>query len=133
MLDTNILIFAELENCPEHSIAVRKHLQFAKHHRFATNVVIISELFHFLQQNLGSEIAAERISDILAGGSIEFLDIGAATLNRAAKLARDFRMQINDAIIAQQAIDTGVAIFTDDVRDFSKLRSILQVYSLRQD
>ncbi len=132
LVDTNILIFEELENSAEHKLAVRKQIELAVSNKFATNVIIISEFFSFLQKFFDRETAETRAKNLLASDSVEFLNLGADTVKKAAKLARDFKLAINDALIAQQAIDVGASVFTDNLKDFGKLGGVLKVHPLRQ-
>lgn len=124
IVDSNILIFGESKNSPEHLQASLKYKSATESGRIGINVIIASEVFHNLQRIFGSVDAYLRLNAILCSPSVDFLELGLETVTRAAKLARDFSLRINDAIIAQQAIEMGVPILTDDVKDFGKIGSI---------
>lgn len=124
IVDSNIFIFGEAESSPEHSMAIQRYREAADKDRIGTNVVILSETFHFVRKMNGYESAAMRIGSILNSSMVDFLDLAPELVLRASKLARDFQMGINDALIAQQAIETGAAVLTDNVKDFRKIKSI---------
>lgn len=93
-------------------------------------MIILSEVFHHSKRLNGPESAAFRVSDIVNSHVVDFLDFGPETIVRATKLARDFQMRINDALIAQQAIETGATVLTDSTRDFGKIKT-LKIMPLR--
>ena len=124
IVDTNIFIFGEIDSAPEHELAIQKYKNACSSDKIGTNVIILSELFHLSRNFSGLESAASRIKNILSSPVIEFMEFSPEVILRATKLARDFQMRINDALIAQQAIETGAAILTDNVKDFKKIKSI---------
>ncbi len=124
IIDSNIYIFGETVEAPEREMAISSYKEAIEKDVVGTNVVIISETFHKSQKINGTESAALRIRDILGHPSVQFIEFNADTVLRATKLARDFQMRINDALIAQQAIETGASILTDNVKDFRKIGSI---------
>ena len=124
IIDTNIFIFGETVGAPEREAAITKYRHAVEAGKIGVNVVIISEMFHNSQRISGRESASARVRGILSHPSVELLEFKAETIIRASVLARDFQMRINDALIAQQAIETGAAILTDNVKDFGKIKSI---------
>ena len=124
IVDSNIFIFGETEAVPEREMAIRRYGEVTGKERIGTNVIILSETFHIIKRINGYESAAMRIGSIVNNPFIDFLDFAPELVLRAAKLARDFQMRINDALIAQQAIETGASILTDNVKDFKKIKSI---------
>ncbi|MDE1833442.1 MAG: type II toxin-antitoxin system VapC family toxin [Candidatus Micrarchaeota archaeon] len=124
IVDANIFIFGETTGAPEREMAVSSYRKALEGGSVAVNVIILSEVFHKSRLIGGLEGAALRIRDILNEPTMEFLEFTSDTIIRATKLARDFQMRINDALIAQQAIETGAAILTDNVKDFRKIMSI---------
>ena len=124
IIDSNILIFGETSGAPEQDKAISKYKEAVAAGNIGVNVIILSEFFHKSRLINSRENAAARVSDILNHPSVQFLVFEPDTIIRAAKLARDFQMRINDALIAQQAIETGSAVLTDNVKDFKKIKSI---------
>ncbi len=124
IVDSNIFIFGETDSAPEYKMAIQKYKEAVEHDRIGTNVIIISEVFHFSKKINGAESAASRVRNILRSPSVDLTEFSPETASRAANLARDFQMRINDALIAQQAIETGASILTDNVKDFKKIKSI---------
>ncbi len=130
IVDSNVFIFSESPEAPKNKMALNKIYEAYQTGRIGVNVVIASETFHKLQKFFDRSVAAETVSKIVSDEYTDFLGFGVDTVARATKLARDFHMRINDALIAQQAIETGSAILTDNVKDFRKIKSI-RVISLR--
>ncbi|HVC58129.1 MAG TPA: type II toxin-antitoxin system VapC family toxin [Candidatus Acidoferrales bacterium] len=124
IVDSNIFIFGETVEAPEREMAMARYGEAIEKGSVGVNVIILSEVFHKSRLIGGREGAALRIRDILNEPAMELLELTAETIMRAANLARDFQMRINDALIAQQAIETGASILTDNVKDFRKIRSI---------
>lgn len=132
IVDSNIFIFGETSTAPEHDVAIRKYKEACQRDTIVTNVVILSEVFHFSAKISGAEGAAARIGNILNSPLVEFVGFTPGVVLKAAKLARDFRLRINDALIAQQAIDMNAAVLTDNVKDFKKIK-LIRVLPLRTD
>ncbi len=130
VIDSNIWIFGELENAAEHAEALKKYEEAIRNDRIVINAIIVSEVFHKLNVLVNSVAAANKINNILNGEKIDFIEFTAENLMRAVKLARDFKMRINDAMIAQQALETGASVLTDNVKDFKKVGA-LKVIPLR--
>lgn len=124
IVDSNVLIFGELENAPENKMAIAKLTEVLQHDRVGLNTIIASEVFHKLQLFCGRVEAAAKVSKIFSNPNSDFFEFTPDIIIRATKLARDFQMRINDALIAQQAIETGASILTDNVKDFKKIKSI---------
>ncbi|MDE1855573.1 MAG: type II toxin-antitoxin system VapC family toxin [Candidatus Micrarchaeota archaeon] len=131
IVDSNVLIFGESESSPEHALALEKYKHAASAGRIGINVIIVSEVFHQLQRIFGGAAAYARISAFLNSPAVDFLNITAETVAAATKLARDFGLRINDAIIAQQAIELDAEVLTDDIRDFGRVGAV-KVIPLRQ-
>jgi predicted nucleic acid-binding protein len=130
IIDSNIFIFGEMAEAPERDAAISKYKEAVSRGTIGTNVIILSETFHKSQRINGRESASLRIRDILDHPSVQLLEFGAETIIRATKLARDFQMGINDALIAQQAIETGASVLTDNVKDFKKIK-LIKIMPLR--
>ena len=124
IVDSNIFIFGEKADAPERMMAISSYRDAVEKGMVGVNVIILSEVFHKLQMLDGSESASLRLRDILGEPSTELIEFTVQTIIGAARLARDFQMRINDALIVQQAIETGAAILTDNVKDFRKIKSI---------
>ena len=124
IIDSNIFIFGETDSAVEHDLAVQKAKEAYGSDRIGTNVIVLSEVFHHSRRINGAESAASRVNDILNDPAVDFLGFEPETVKRASKLARDFQMRINDALIAQQAMEAGASILTDNVKDFGKIKAI---------
>ncbi len=129
IVDSNIWIFAEIQNAPEHMLAVEKLQQFLPN-GVAINAIIFSEVFHRLSRIFGSVTARERVKKIIHHPSIEWLVFEKETGENAMELSERFGIRINDALIAQQALESKASILTDNVKDFKKVGG-LKVIALK--
>lgn len=128
IVDSNIWIFAESESAPEHALAVdalQRHLSEG----LAINAVIFSEVFHHLKRIFGG-VAKERVQKIITHPAVGWLDFGADDALAAMELCDAHELKVNDAMIAQQALREGVAVLTDNTKDFKRVKG-LKVVSLR--
>ncbi len=123
IIDSNIWIFAEIINSPEHNAAVKGYESFMKNDAVAINAVIASEVFHKLSKLFDQDIAYDRVNNILQNPSIEWLDIERNTAMRAIKLASKSKLRINDALIAEQALELNAKVFTED-KDFKRVKGL---------
>lgn len=119
--DSNILIFSEMVEYPEHEIAVRKISEVSKN-GILINDIIISEVFHKIYRLISNEEAVRRVRNILSSESFVYLPLEKDTVNKALTLTRFVR--VNDAIIAQHVIDSKSSLLTDDVKDFKKIKGL---------
>ena len=124
IVDSNIFIFGETESAPERDIAIRKYGEACEKDRIGTNVIILSEVFRFSKKIDGAESAAARVGSILSSPHVDYMEFSPESISRAAKLARDFNLRMNDALVAQQAIDLGASVLTDNVKDFGKIKAV---------
>ncbi len=124
IVDSNVFIFGEVGNAPENKAAIAKIRDVLMQGEIGINAIIVSEVFHKLQVFFGRAEAEARVSRIVSDPDVRFGQFSAETALRAMKLARDFQMRINDAMIAQQAMETGSAVLTDNVKDFGKIKAL---------
>ena len=105
-------------------MAIAKYKSAMGNGRIGVNVIIVSEMFHQLRRIFGNAMAQYKLHALLSSPAVDFLDVNKDTAVRALKLARDFNLRINDALIAQQAIELGAQILTDDVKDFGRIGAL---------
>ena len=129
VVDSNVWIFAETTGVPEHYLAVDKLQRYLKD-EVGINAIIFSEVFHKLSVLSDPSTARKRLETIIHHPSVKWLNIDEDQAERAAELAQKKLIRINDAMIAQQAIDMNLPVLTDDTKDFSKLEK-LRIISLR--
>ena len=130
IVDSNVWIFAENDNADEHKLATQKVEQVLRSPGFATNVLIVSEVFHALRRLLGASDSRRRVTSIVEHPLAHCLDFSAPVSRDAMTLATKVSLGINDALIAQQALEAKAAVLTDDVKDFRKVKG-LKVVPLR--
>lgn len=123
LVDSNIHIFASIAEYPEHEAATRR-LQDALDEGAATTPIVLSETFHKLYRLLGPRDAQRRVSAILASPRVTYLGLESETFPRAMNLCVRHSLRINDGLIAQQALDAGIPVFTDNTRDFRKVAGL---------
>jgi predicted nucleic acid-binding protein len=129
IFDSNIWIFGEVSNAPEHQAAVKGYETALKRETIGINAIVVSEVFHKLSRLFDTDTAYLRLSNILQNPSIEWLDLDRTTAANGMRLAKNYGLRINDALIAAQAIDFGAKLFTDD-GDFERIKE-LEVIPLR--
>lgn len=131
LVDSNIFIFANIQEYPEHDIAKEKIKQLIGDNRLIVNAIIISEVQYKLFRLLDTEESFHRTTKILTSSYVDYEPIGYDTILKASELSFKSNIRINDAIIAQHAIDLKVdGIFTDNVKDFER-RLDLKIIPLR--
>ena len=130
IIDSNVWIFAENQTADEHGIAARKVEQVVGTVGFGIDPIIVSEVFHALSRLQGTKEAHTRVVHIVEHPVAQWLDHHRSTVVTAISLATQSKLRINDALIAQQALENRAAVLTDDVRDFKRVRG-LKVIGLR--
>ncbi|NJD51346.1 MAG: PIN domain-containing protein [Candidatus Methanoperedens sp.] len=122
LVDSNIFIFANIKEYPEHPLAKAKLKQLIEDHKLIVNAIVISEVQYKLFRLLDKEESYHRTKKILTSSYVEYEPIGYDTVLNASELSYKSNVKINDAIIAQHAMDLNVeSIFTDNVKDFAKI------------
>ncbi len=129
VVDSNVWIFAETSGAPEHYLAIGKLQRYLKD-EVGINAIIFSEVFHKLSVLADPATARNRLGTIIHHPAVKWLNIDEDQAGRAAELAHKKALRINDAMIAQQAIDFNLSVLTDDTKDFGKVDK-LRVIALR--
>ncbi len=130
VVDSNVWIFAEVKEAPEHSTAIGAIRSLISSSAIGINVVIVSEVFHKIAKFFDAARARERVGTVLLHPSVQWIQFDQESAADATALASAAGIRINDALIAQQALEQKVPVLTDNVRDFKKLKG-LKVVSLR--
>ena len=122
-VDSNIFIFANIEEYPEHSLATDKLKDLMeKEYTILINSIIVSEVNYKLYRLLNTEEAYERTLKIISSKYVEYTPLEEDTVLRAVGLSHLRNIRINDALIAQHALDLDVDGFmTDNTKDFDKV------------
>ncbi|OFV65901.1 MAG: twitching motility protein PilT [Candidatus Syntrophoarchaeum butanivorans] len=125
-VDSNVFIFANIKDYPEHRIAKEKLMNLIEtESRILINSIIVSEVHYKLSRLLNPEEAYDRTLKILLSDYVEYLPIGEDTILKAIELSFLKNMKINDAIIAQNVLDSGAeGLLTDNVKDFNKISGL---------
>ena len=124
IVDSNIWVFAEVQSAPEHPAAAAKLCDALSTEGVGLNVVVTSEVFHALRRLLGSNEATVRMTHILKHPAATWLEFRPSSVQFALGLASKFGVRINDALIAQHALEHKAEILTDNVKDFRKLKPV---------
>ncbi|NJD78372.1 MAG: PIN domain-containing protein [Candidatus Methanoperedens sp.] len=130
LVDSNIFIFANIKEYPEYPAAKAKIKELIKTHELLVNTIIISEIQYKLYRLLDQEESHNRTLKILNSKHVGYESITKSTISKALELSLYSNTRINDAIIAQNAIDLDVEVFTDNIKDFRKI-SNLKIIPLR--
>lgn len=121
LVDANIWIFAEMSDYPEHGKAKLLIEKLLLEDIIATNVIVVSEVYYAIARMVSPAAAKERILSILASDKVRYMPIPKETAVAAAGLAESKGLRINDAMIAQQALDEHTTLLTDNARHFKKV------------
>ncbi|MBD3155165.1 MAG: PIN domain-containing protein [Candidatus Aenigmarchaeota archaeon] len=130
-IDSNIIIFSNIQEYPEHETTVKKLEEILSNGKGAVNSIIMSEVYHKLSKILDKKQAKSRTKKILDSENILYFPIEKPTIEKAIKLSGKSQLRINDSVIGQHVIDTNAdGIFTDNVKDFKKIDK-LKIIRLR--
>lgn len=127
LVDSNIFIFANIKEYPEHSSAKAKLKELVKTHKLLVNTIIISEVHYKLYRLLGEEESFKRTQKILYSKHVNYEQVEQDIILKALELSHNNNIRINDAIIAAHASDLKVGLFTDNVKDFEKISNLKTV------
>jgi predicted nucleic acid-binding protein len=117
---------------PEQKSALQKLEKMVLNgHQFYVNTIIISETYHILTRMIGEDEALMRTQAILSSQYIKYLPISSELISAALLTSHSQKIRINDAIIAIQALSDGDGIFTDNIKDFNKIKG-LHIIPLRE-
>jgi len=124
MVDSNVLIFSNIADMPEYSLAREKLLALIDQgYTFAVNTIIISEMHYKLQKILNNEESHTRTKKLLHSRFFDYFPVDNTTTERAIDLSFASKIRINDALIAQHCLDLGLdGIFTDNVKDLGTVQ-----------
>ncbi|CAG0988878.1 hypothetical protein METP1_02187 [Methanosarcinales archaeon] len=95
-----------------------------KTHKLLVNTIIISEIQYKLFRLLDQEESYNRTLKILNSKHVGYEFITQSTILKALELSYNSNTRINDAIIAQNAMDLDVEVFTDNIKDFRKISNL---------
>lgn len=129
LVDSNVWIFAENENASEH-VNARAVLEEHINEEFHLNVITISESVHILSKLIGKEEARKRALRIVDNPHTTWLELTDSIMKKALDLSFNTNIRINDALIAQQALEFNLPVLTDNIRDFRKVHG-LKIIPLR--
>jgi len=124
LVDSNIFIFANIKEYPEYPVAKAKIKELIKTHKLLVNTIIISEIQYKLFRLLDQEESHNRTLKILNSKHVGYESITQSTILKALELSYSSNARINDAIIAQNAMDLDVELFTDNIKDFRKISNL---------
>ena len=131
VIDSNVWVFAEDDTAREHEAAADKVAELLTSGKeFAVNAVVTPETYHVLSRLLGRSEALRRVTIIIDHPAARWVDFSQDTMKAAMSLAAKTELRINDSLIAQQALQLGASVLTDNVKDFRKVPG-LKVVPLR--
>jgi predicted nucleic acid-binding protein len=123
LVDSNVWIFLNIENYPEHFLAENKIAEVRKQ-GIITNAIVVSEVFHKISLILGKRDAFVRIKKMLDSSDVSYIPVEGPIMRQAIELAATKPIRINDAVIAQQTLQLKASILTDNVKDFKKVKGL---------
>lgn len=133
-VDSNIFIFANIEEYPEHSVATNKlENLMEKACTILINSIIVSEVQYKLYRLLNAEEAHDRTLKVISSEYVEYMPLKKDAVVKAIELSYSKNIKINDALIAQHAINLEAdGLLTDNIKDFERVDG-LKVIELRRE
>src|SRR3989339_997874 len=119
--DSNIWIFSNIQDYSEYPLAVRSLKKYEKE-KIAINNIIFSEVSHKLSALLGKEESIKRTRKMIDSEFTVYVEIDRETAMKSLQHALSLR--INDALIAQHAIDLKIPLLTDNLKDFKRIDNL---------
>ena len=130
LVDSNIWIYANIEEYPEHRLAISK-IKESEKEGIVLNDIVFSEVFHKLSILLKSKSGAKlRVEKILDSDYIVFVPIEKFTVKKALEISVLNDLRINDSLIAQHCLENNFRLLTGNTKDFSRIKG-LEIISLR--
>ena len=121
-VDSNIFIFANIIEYPEHDLARRRLKEIlGSKEKIGIDSIIISEVSYKLSKIIGAEESYKRVFGLLSSIYVSYLPIEKKTIGKALNLSFKERIRINDAIIGQHALDNNSTLLTDNLKDFKRI------------
>ena len=99
-VDSNIFIFANIIEYPEHDLARRRLKEIlGSKEKIGIDSIIISEVSYKLSKIIGAEESYKRVFGLLSSIYVSYLPIEKKTIGKALNLSFKEKIRINDAII----------------------------------
>lgn len=118
-VDSNIFIFANDENYPEHDDAVKLFEKARKKLYF--NTIIALESHYGYLRDLGPEEARKRLRAMFESRLLRYRDVSGEDILEGARISREYGIKTNDATIIANMLRNGInKIATNNVKDFKK-------------
>jgi predicted nucleic acid-binding protein len=125
-IDSNILVFANIEKYPEHEKAL-KVLEEGLKGKFVLcfNSIVALEMHYKLLKLLDAAEAGYRVKALFKSRRTLFFNIDEKIIEGAFDLSKKYGIMTNDAVIAATMIETGIEkIYTDNIKDFGRVKGI---------
>ncbi|MHA1377104.1 MAG: type II toxin-antitoxin system VapC family toxin [Candidatus Helarchaeota archaeon] len=132
-IDSNIIIFANIENSPEHPKSL-KLLEKALKGDFVAgiNPIIAVEVHYKLLKNTNSAEAKYRVNSLLKSRKIRFFNLSKYTLKSGFEIAHKNKIATNNSIIIASMLENNInIIYTDNEKDFNKFSKIKVINPLK--
>ena len=125
-MDTNVYVFANIKDYPEHEECLKKLQEKMLTEELAINVFVLSESFHILSQHLDKADAKYRVESLLSSRRIRYLDVSLGTFKEAMSISKEKDVRINDAVIYASMKENGITqILTTNEKDFRKILGVV--------
>jgi len=121
-LDTNVFVFANLREYPEHELCLKRLQEIMITNELSMNIIVLVESFHILTQHLEKIDAEYRLESLINSKRIRYLDVDTNTFKEAMRLSREKNVRVNDALICASMKEHGITrILTTNEKDFGKI------------
>lgn len=118
-VDSNIFIFANDKNYPEHDDAVA-FFESAEGELHFNSVIALKAHYGYLR-NLGPEEAEKRLRSMFESKLLNYWEISKDDILEGARISKKHKIKTNDATIIANMLRRGIdTIATNNVKDFNR-------------
>ena len=135
-VDSNIIIFANVETYPEYPKALELIERGLKgEFTICFNTITALEAHYKLLRALGADEARYRIRALFESRGTLYFDVSKDTVLKGAELTKKYetdRLRTNDAVIAASMLENNIkTIYTDNEKDFRKILDLKVINPLK--
>ena len=135
-VDSNIIIFANVETYPEYSKALELIEKGLKgEFIICFNTIIALEIHYKLLRALGAGEARYRIRALFESRGTLYFDVSRDTVLKGVELTKKYekdRLKTNDAVIAASMLENNIkTIYTDNEKDFRRVLGLEVINPLK--
>ncbi|HUY00320.1 MAG TPA: PIN domain-containing protein [Candidatus Deferrimicrobium sp.] len=133
-IDSNILVFANVKNFPEYEKAVSiLEMGLKGTLNLCINTIIALETHYKLVKLINTEEANYRVETLFKSKRFIFFNISKKTIQDGFSIAKQYNLRTNDAVIIASMYENNIPkIYTDNTRDFQKVKNLELINPIRE-